>query len=363
METCVCFYISDESLSQAAKEEQYRHIEEDSNRSQAMTPITVDPVGPKVVEYTHTNVAPMPGLSAAIQNSQPNIVAADSTLQNSSSYMGLDALATAQQVTQEQLKHDKHLWTLLTTKYTDQPVVEDSGLSTGTVSNTSNKTVSSCYMSGQDDGNVYKVPQEPVSNFSSYNSTSTSMETGSDKNDYSVYKFKHNITKRFSQEEKKVMTSDSSSLSSGSQDNKCKVKRKISHGRSRSPSSFSTNYPNSDSSHGSSGVEVTGPLPGFILHPAGTHYVPLTIHPTDVITEIFKKDNNCRRKVFHPISIPVNFGGPRVCMKSVQEWKTDSAETSVGSGDSPGAPSSENLSSSPMESSPSNEQETKNGTF
>lgn len=352
--------ILDESLSQAAKEEQYRHLEEDSNRGQPMPQMPVDPTTQKVPEFAQSTGSPMPGFPVPVQTSQPNVVAADSSLQPNASYMGLEAFATAQQVTQEQLKHDKHLWTLLTSKYTEESVVEDSGLSTGT--NMSNKTSSSRYITNQEENNVYKVPQEPASSFSAYNSGSTSMDTGSDKNDYSVYKFKHNITKRFSQEEKKVNTSDSSSLSSGSQDKKCKIKRKASHGRSRSPSSFSTNYPNSDSSHGSSGAEVTGPLPGFILHPAGTHYVPLSVHPTDIITEIFKLDNNCR-KVFHPINIPVNFSGPRVCMKSVQEWKTDSAEASVGSGDSPGAPSSENLSSSPMESSPTNEQETKNGNF
>ena len=175
--------------------------------------------------------------------------------------------------------------------------------------------------------NLYKVPLEPVSQYSSHIS---SIESGSDKNDYTVYKFKHNITKRFSQEEKKVKTiSDSSSLSSGSQDNKCKVKRKISHGRSRNPSSFSTNYPHSESSHGSSGVDANGPLPGFILHPTGTQYVPLSIHSTYIITDIFKKDTTCRRNVFHPISIPVNFGGPRLCMKTVQDWKTDLTDPSV----------------------------------
>ena len=354
-----CLYFTDESLSQAAKEEQYRHLDEDSSRSQSMTPITVDPVAQKVPEYPYPADTPMSGSLDNIQNSPPNIIATDVTLQNNSSYMGLDALATAQQVTQEQLKHDKHLWTLLATKYTDQPTVTDSGLSMGTVSNASNKTESSHYMSRHNERNLYKVPLEPVSQYSSYISSSASMETGSDKNDYSVYKFKHNITKRFSQEEKKVMTiSDSSSLSSGSQDNKCKVKRKISHGRSRNPSSFSTNYPNSESSHGSSGVDANGPLPGFILHPAGTHYVPLSIHPTDIITDIFKKDTTCRRKVFHPISIPVNFGGPRVCMKTVQDWKTDLTDPSVESGGSPGAPSSDNLSSCPMENSPRYEQET-----
>lgn len=354
--------LSDESLSQAAKEEQYRHLEEDANRGQPLAPHPVDPGGQKeFLSTAGTNIIPgFTGTSQVqSQNSQSNIVQADSTLPNSSSFLGLDALATAQHVTQEQLKHDKHLWTLLTSNYTEGTPVEDSGVSTGTVSNMSNKTVSSGCTSEQEYGNVYKVPQEPVSSFNTYNSSAT-MDTTSDKNDYSVYKFKHNITKRFSQEEKKVNTSDSSSLSSSSQDNKCKVKRKVCHMRSRSPGSFSTNYPLSDSSHSS--AEVTGPLPGFILHPGGTHYVPLSINPTDAIAEIFKRDSNCRRKVFHPISIPVNFGGPRVCMKSIQEWKTESAEQSAGSGDSPGAPSSvENLSSSPMESSTSNEQE-KNGT-
>lgn len=327
----------DESLSQSAKEEQYRHLEGDSNRQQPIQEMYVDPATQKIPEFSKSTGPPMPGFLVP--------------------HSGVESFDTAQQATQKIFKHENNLWTLPTSEYTEESVVEDSGLSTGT--NVSNDTKSSQYITNQEENNVYKMPQEPTSSSSAYDFGSTSIDTESDKNNYSAYKFKLNMRKRFP---KKVQVNSSNNLSSlryGPQDRKCKMKIRADHCRSQSPCSFSTNYPNSDSSGGSSSVEVTGILPGFILHPNGTYYVPVSVYPTGINAEIFRLDNSCRPSISHPVNISVNFSGPGVCLRSVQEWKTDSTEARLGSGGSPGVPSSENSSGSPRERSPTNEPETK----
>lgn len=316
-------YITDESLSQAAKEEQYRHVEEDISSVHTVKPVVLEPggAGPPVQHY------PLPQQSPAPIGPQPQLPASTENTTQPNTYPSFESFVSAQQITQEHLKRDKHLWTLLTSKYNAKAVVEDSGVSTGPGSGISTDTSMKYTLHGN---GLYKIPLDPVPTL--HNSSSqTSMDTGSDRNDNSVYKFKHNITKRFSEETtpKTLNPSDSSSISSREDQKRCeKLKRKFRHVRSRSPSStISSQYPNSDSSNNnsssngeSSNSEESKPscyLPGFVLHPVGTHYIPLSIHPSNVGYDFFAKATQQGPRVFHPISIPVNFGGPLLYMKSV----------------------------------------------
>ncbi|WAR26120.1 CWO-like protein [Mya arenaria] len=271
--------------NKAAKEEQYRHVEEDSGRQ--LTPMTVEP--------------------------------------------GVDTAA----------------------KYEDSKMnVEENSSSPYPSSNSSNKTDSGIKSSTHGSDKVlYKVPMDP-------NNYQT-MDSISDKNDSSVYKFKHKITKRFSEEGKKIPQSDSSSSLGSNENTQRGIKRDMArHPRSLSSYISSSLYSNSDlngnSSAGDSGSgeepKITCPLPGFVLHPKGTHYVPMSIHPSNVGNDFLDKSKyEQNTKVFHPISIPVNFGGPLLYMKRVKEWKREiscPSDSRPDSGESrSGGPSSvENLS-------------------
>ncbi|XP_060558468.1 formin-J-like isoform X2 [Ruditapes philippinarum] len=315
--------MNDESLSQAAKEEQYRHVEEDIHAVHNGQTIVLEPggTGPPPQFY------PSPPQNTAQITTPPQPAAQSENTSPQNSFPSFESFASAQQITQEHLKRDKHLWTLLASKYNAKNVVEDSGLSTGPGSNISNTTDSSMKYSGN---GSYKIPLEPVPTLNN-SSSQTSMDTSSDRNDSSVYKFKHNITKRFSEETTPKMAnpSDSSSISSREDQKRCeKMKRKFRHVRSRSPSSISSQYPNSDSSNNNSSsngessstgdeVKPSCYLPGFVLHPVGTHYIPLSIHPSNVGYDFFAKATQQGPRVFHPISIPVNFGGPLIYMKNI----------------------------------------------
>ncbi|XP_060080943.1 uncharacterized protein LOC132560295 [Ylistrum balloti] len=167
------------------------------------------------------------------------------------------------------------------------------------------------------------------SEFSSVSKVTTGID--SDQSGSNVYKFKHNITKRFSQEEKYHHPTSASDTSSRSwhSDDSSKSKRKTRH-ESHSPSSDDTNYP--PSSHSSDGMTrcktslkipdtSNTPLPAFVLHPKGTHYIPLSIHPSH-IQNIFPKESSRENSdtsipAFHPISIPVNFSGPCVSITNL----------------------------------------------
>ena len=161
--------------------------------------------------------------------------------------------------------------------------------------------------------------------------------------DGSVYKFKHNITKRFSQEEKRELhpapSCDTSSSSSKEEETE-KVKRKYPrqfprhkprgysidslHSITEGGQSYSNHikyghgisnvysHCNEKSDQSSSDV----PLPAFVLNPKGTHYIPISIHPS-YLGNIFSNSENSDLQTYHPISIPVNFGGPYITMRSI----------------------------------------------
>lgn len=154
--------------------------------------------------------------------------------------------------------------------------------------------------------------------------------TEMDQNGSNVYKFKHNITKRFSQEEQHHRPTEARGTRHWhSDEGQSKPNRKVPRHKSCSPSSDDTVYP--DSSHSSEGVErrcktslklantTNTPLPAFVLHPKGTHYIPLSIHPSHT-KNIFPKESfrdGSSIPAFHPISIPVNFSGPCVSIKNL----------------------------------------------
>ncbi|XP_052779798.1 uncharacterized protein LOC128217119 [Mya arenaria] len=353
--------MNDESLSKAAKEEQYRHVEEDSGRQ--LTPMTVEPgvdTGTLMADFNMGSPPVIPSFNGAVQmQPQPNIPIPSPMIRDidqtgqTSLFGGLEALASAQQITQDHLKHDKHLWSLLAAKYEDSKMnVEENSSSPYPSSNSSNKTDSGIKSSTHGSDKVlYKVPMDP-------NNYQT-MDSISDKNDSSVYKFKHKITKRFSEEGKKIPQSDSSSSLGSNENTQRGIKRDMArHPRSLSSYISSSLYSNSDlngnSSAGDSGSgeepKITCPLPGFVLHPKGTHYVPMSIHPSNVGNDFLDKSKyEQNTKVFHPISIPVNFGGPLLYMKRVKEWKREiscPSDSRPDSGESrSGGPSSvENLS-------------------
>lgn len=287
--------ILDECDSKAAKQEQYFCPEDDFLRKKPSQEVSLDQGTQKIPEFTQTTDSSMPGNFVNRHTLLPNETT-ESSLKTNILHTSCETFDTAQHIKQEQLEHE------------EESVVNDSGLSTPTsmsyISMSSNHNIS------QEDDKEYNVPPESTSSYSTYyNSGSTSTDTGSDKdkNEYSVYKFKHNFTKRFSLE--KHNTIDASALSFDLQERKSKVKKQVSHDSSHSPSSCSPKSPNS---------EVTESLPGFILHPPGTHYVPLTIHPNVISSELSKLDI-CRPAVLHPINIQVNFSGPRLCIRSIQE--------------------------------------------
>lgn len=183
-----------------------------------------------------------------------------------------------------------------------------------------------------------------------------------------VYKFKHNITKRFSQEGKVISPYDSSSSGSSrdledEQQSGChSVKHRIIKGKSRHASSSDSGpYPTSECSSGcisggsrsssSCGLESVReqnrtkrckgntdsnsvsdfvgsgddccsrsavPLPGFVLHPSGTHYMPMSVCHAN-IPDMFDAGMEAApgTPVFHPISIPVHFRGPVISVPNI----------------------------------------------
>ena len=245
---------------------------------------------------------------------------------------------SAQRITQDHLRRDKDLWTLLQSTYGPTLMEDNSGISVGSESCTGDSR-SKC------EEDSLKMSDEQVSVLS------LNCSQGGDRNESASYKFKHNITQRFSQE-KQVQQSDTSSSSSQENSHE-KLKRKFRHGKCRQESSL---YQNSDSSNGNgSGDSSSGSmgdfkpslLPGFVLHPSGTHYVPLSIHPSHMGSNFFNsKSAQTGPNVYHPISIPVNFGGPLLSMRKISIRSNHKSAENTDSGlssnsNSPsGAPSS-----------------------
>lgn len=170
---------------------------------------------------------------------------------------------------------------------------------------------------------------------------------------HNVYKFKHNITKRFSQEGKAPACpyDGSSSASSREADEELLHHSSMRHKKNKYrhvSSSESTPYPTSEHSvtpntasldsgeenmNKSHSKKICGvkpvadakaaescrcsglPLPGFVLHPSGTHYMPISVSYSS-IPDILDVSIDHGPSVFHPISIPVYFCGPVISVPS-----------------------------------------------
>ncbi|XP_055881700.1 transcription factor cwo-like [Biomphalaria glabrata] len=200
-----------------------------------------------------------------------------------------------------------------------------------------------------------------VSDMSNHEKTSPSGSTSSRDN---VYKFKHNITKRFSEEGHHLhhhihhhgqhhhhgQPSDTSSSTSSRdlEDDQSHIKWKSNKHRIGSSSgiyredledqSRGNNSTNSDeinslsassdcskrrsskscnqtASHGGENSSIA--LPGFILHPQGTHYMPISVHNTNIAGLFENNYEHDGPPVFHPISIPVHFRRPVISMPNI----------------------------------------------
>lgn len=240
-----------------------------------------------------------------------------------------------------------------------------------------NECISSGYMSDTS-------AMDRLSSGSSFSTgPSESVLTTKDNSVANVYKFKHNITKRFSLEGKIIsqQCDGSSSTSSRETDEEhhhhSSIKYRSFKNKCRHASSSDSGpYPVSEvsgststSSHdgikgnfdrnknrkvGSRSVGTTDqaavgtdcprtsmPLPGFVLHPSGTHYMPMSVCYNS-IPEVFDTgvETGLGPPVFHPISIPVHFRGPVISVPgsslcsagaTSQHKNTKEAKTGQGS--------------------------------
>lgn len=216
-----------------------------------------------------------------------------------------------------------------------------------------------------EDGGSHLASTEAESHYRSHSSSEGSSSSNSKDSKFTNYKFKHDITKRFSQEEKfsvdpsvsahheRILEHDSNVYEkhihghekhglekhghSYEKHEKLsgKLKRKIVRSKSPSSSSDSTVYPTSEhSSNGNGGnmssiqcrtaendlVTTAVPLPAFVLHPQGTHYLPLTIQPSCFQNALPQLDRLQQPLVFHPISILVNFSAPGLVIQNAEAF-------------------------------------------
>ncbi|XP_063440169.1 hairy/enhancer-of-split related with YRPW motif protein-like [Mytilus trossulus] len=227
------------------------------------------------------------------------------------------------------IKQDEHLCTLL--KRTEQTSSQTSGYSSIRSQSLSEGSVS-CISLQSVQRDTADRNERNGSRGSLYSREENSSEgSNGSKNDYHkshAYKFKHNITKRFSKE-RSPWNPKSERSSDSMEDENEQGKRKIVSYSTSSPSTEYSQYLGSENSSTNSCSQKNRiqryqndfgkdgrfdskqvPLPAFVLHPLGTHYVPVTIPPT-YFKSVFKDDSK-GSTAYHPISIPVNFCGPSV---------------------------------------------------
>ena len=164
--------------------------------------------------------------------------------------------------------------------------------------------------------------------YASYERSNTSSYSGQ-----GAYKFKHNITQRFSLQEQKVQHSDTSSSCSHEEQNIQLARQSILNKMLSNYTQDSTPYPSSnDDNYTQSAVQNSMKLseekalqasetndglclPAFVLHPSGSHYFPISIHPTNVPQSSLSSDESPAVN-FHTVSIPVRFSGPCVPLRT-----------------------------------------------
>lgn len=260
----------------------------------------------------------------------------NSTQGNGSTFQGMNISENSMVM----INQDEHLRTLLQPK--EQGSSQTSGYCSSSGMSLSDTVSSSSCITLQ---SVQRDSEEKEALFGSGGSQCSSEQNSTERGDKDcrkchVYKFKHNITKRFSEEGNpcRFKNSDTSSNDSREEDPD-QSKQKILSYRTDSPGTDSTRYPaseNSSGSNSSSGKRKMPkyeklnegcsegrydfkqvPLPAFVLHPMGTHYVPVTVHPSH-FRSLFK-DNKKGSMAYHPISIPVNFCGPSISIHTQVE--------------------------------------------
>ncbi|XP_063424630.1 uncharacterized protein LOC134708203 [Mytilus trossulus] len=265
------------------------------------------------------DVKPDDSLKSEAANSNLNSQSNDQVLQG----MGISENNMAM------IKQDEYLCTLL--NQTDQASSLTSGYSSIKSQSLSEGSVS-CITLQSVQGDTAEQYESNRSRSSTCSSEENSSEgTNGSKIDYHkshAYKFKHNITKRFSKERSPWHHKSDRSSDSMEGENEQGKKNIISYSTS-SPSTEYSQYLGSENGSSNSYCEKNKipsnqndfgkngrfdskqvPLPAFVLHPLGTHYVPVTIPPT-YFKSVFKDDSK-GSTAYHPISIPVNFCGPSV---------------------------------------------------
>ncbi|CAC5405950.1 unnamed protein product [Mytilus coruscus] len=234
------------------------------------------------------------------------------------------------------IKQDGHLCTLL--KRTEQTSSRTSGYSSIRSQSLSEGSVS-CITLQSVHGDTTEQDESNGSRGSLCSSEENSSEgSNGSKIDFHkahAYKFKHNITKRFSKE-RSPWPPKSDKSSDSMEDENEQGKQKIISYSTSSPSTEYSQYLGSENSSTNSYCKKNKipryqndfgkdgrfdskqvPLPAFVLHPLGTHYVPVTIPPTH-FKSVFKDDIK-GSTAYHPISIPVNFCGPSVSIHTQVE--------------------------------------------
>jgi hypothetical protein len=148
------------------------------------------------------------------------------------------------------------------------------------------------------------------------------LSNGSTGSNDKVYKFKNKITMRFSAEEGNGNTGNDSSSSNSNEPKRNpqnKLKRK--HVQFRCPPS-SNSSSNGDSVTFSPTILITQkPLPGFVLHPTGSHYIPMSMSPSHldgILSQNSEVNHAC-----HPVSISVDFGVPRITAQNIRLFDRD----------------------------------------
>ena len=263
----------------------------------------------------------------------------NNTQSNGSPYQGMNISEN----NMEMINQDEHLRTLLKPRSKEHRTSQTSGYCSSSGLSLSDGGTSSCITLQsvqRDSAEKEAASGSGGSQCSSEQNLSDGSTNNKDYRKCNVYKFKHNITKRFSEEGKPfLLKSDTSSNDSREEDVE-HSKQKVFSYRMDSPCTDSTPYPSSEISSGTnccSGKHKSPryknrndnceerfdsqqvPLPAFVLHPLGTHYVPVTIHPSH-FRSVFK-DEAKASTAYHPISIPVNFCGPSVSIHTQVKQK------------------------------------------
>ena len=141
----MCSYFPDESLSRVAKEEQYRHADEEMGTSHkhkkprvfdlqapanGFPPVQM-PLYPAPVDQAMINAA------TPVQQQETTPMETQTVLDPQTVFQNISNFESAQQITREHLQRDKHLWTLLQSQY-NSTSINDSGVSTDPGSSSSN---------------------------------------------------------------------------------------------------------------------------------------------------------------------------------------------------------------------------------